>query len=154
MADIQHKNIVDAERHEPKGASTAAIDTIYVSNGAASGTWKELPFAINGVIDDVSTASFTLIPIPMNVTVQSIRMTLANAITVASSGITVTRGDGAAMGTTTILYTGSAEGTTFDLVPSGNANITASTHKYIKIATDGLSTTTATLFISVKCKVV
>ena len=154
MADIQHKNIVDAERHEPKGASTAAIDTVYVSNGAASGTWKELPFAINGVIDDVSTASFTLIPIPMNVTVQSIRMTLANAITVASSGITVTRGDGAAMGTTTILYTGSAEGTTFDLVPSGNASITASTHKYIKIATDGLSTTTAKLFISVKCKVV
>lgn len=130
------------------------MDTIYVSDGAASGTWKELPFAINAKLDDVSTASFVLIPIPINVLVQSIRFVLANAITVANSGITVTRSDAAAMGTTSIPFTASAEGTTVDFVPSGNATITASTHKYIKIATDGNSTTAAPLFISVKCKVI
>lgn len=35
----QHSVIPDAERHEPKGASTAAIDTAYLSDGAGSGSW-------------------------------------------------------------------------------------------------------------------
>lgn len=39
---IEHKNIPDGERHEPKGASTAATGTTYVSNGAGSGTWKKI----------------------------------------------------------------------------------------------------------------
>lgn len=151
---VQHRLIPDAERHEPKGASTATIDQVYVSNGAASGSWKELPFAINAVMDDVSTASTILIPIPIDVKVQSIHFTLANAITLANSAITVTRGDGAAMGNTTIPFTASAEGTTIDLIPSGNNVITASTHKYIKIVTDGASTTASKLFISLKVKVV
>lgn len=40
MANIQHRDIPDAQRHEPKGASTAAAKTTYVSNGAGSGTWS------------------------------------------------------------------------------------------------------------------
>ena len=40
MADIQHKNIADADRHEPKGASTAAAGQVYVSDGAGSGSWQ------------------------------------------------------------------------------------------------------------------
>lgn len=39
MANIQHRDIPDAQRHEPKGASTAAAGTAYVSNGAGSGAW-------------------------------------------------------------------------------------------------------------------
>ena len=39
MANIQHKDIVDAERHEPKGISTAAANTVYMSNGSATGSW-------------------------------------------------------------------------------------------------------------------
>lgn len=35
----QHKNIVDADRHEPKGATAAAANTVYISNGAGSGSW-------------------------------------------------------------------------------------------------------------------
>jgi len=37
---IQHKDIPDSQRHEPKGASTASSGFVYVSNGAGSGTWK------------------------------------------------------------------------------------------------------------------
>jgi hypothetical protein len=36
---IEHKNITDAERHEPKGISTATVDKVYFSNGAGSGSW-------------------------------------------------------------------------------------------------------------------
>lgn len=38
---IQHSLIADADRHEPKGASTALINQVYVSNGAASGSWQD-----------------------------------------------------------------------------------------------------------------
>lgn len=37
---IEHKDIPDAGRHEPKGASTASAGQVYVSDGAGSGTWK------------------------------------------------------------------------------------------------------------------
>lgn len=152
---IEHSAIPDGERHEPKGISTALIDTVYVSDGASSGVWKEIPFIVAGVLDDVSTASFILVPIPIDVVVQSVRFTLHNAITVANAIVTVTRGgDAASLGAATIVFTASAEGTTFDLTPSGNNSINAVTHKYLKIATDGASTTTAALAVAIKCKAV
>ena len=40
MADIQHKDIPDSERHEPKGVSSASSGTVYVANGSGSGEWK------------------------------------------------------------------------------------------------------------------
>lgn len=40
MADIQHKDIPDSERHEPKGISSASAETVYVANGSGSGEWK------------------------------------------------------------------------------------------------------------------
>ena len=39
MANIQHKDIPDAERHEPKGISSAASNTVYMANGSATGAW-------------------------------------------------------------------------------------------------------------------
>jgi hypothetical protein len=40
---IEHVNATDPNIHEPKGASTAAINTVYVSDGAASGAWSKIP---------------------------------------------------------------------------------------------------------------
>jgi len=42
MADIQHKNIVDPNIHEPKGVKFAAKDTAYIADGNGSGAWKEI----------------------------------------------------------------------------------------------------------------
>lgn len=39
MATIQHKDIPDAQRHEPKGISSASANSLYMSNGSASGAW-------------------------------------------------------------------------------------------------------------------
>jgi hypothetical protein len=39
MANIQHRDIPDAQRHEPKGISTASANQLYLSNGSASGSW-------------------------------------------------------------------------------------------------------------------
>jgi hypothetical protein len=148
----EHVDIADGERHEPKGASTATIGQVYVSDGAASGTWEDFAYDINAVIADVSTASFVLIPILNDCVVTQIKYVLGAAITVANSTVTVTRGGGSAMGTQVITQAASAEGTTFTQTPSGNNDITAATHHYIKIATDGASTTTAPLYITVRCR--
>jgi hypothetical protein len=40
---IQHKNIADADLHEPKGVASATANKVYVSNGTGSGTWQALP---------------------------------------------------------------------------------------------------------------
>lgn len=42
MADIEHSAITDPNIHEPKGASTAVADTVYVADGAGSGDWTAL----------------------------------------------------------------------------------------------------------------
>lgn len=150
----EHRDIPDAERHEPKGIATAANGQVYRSNGAASGVWKDDVVCFNGLIDDVSTASFIIIAIPVDCIITSIKCVLANAITLADSTLTVTRGGGASLGTITIPFTASAEGTTITTTPLTNTTISASTNNYIKIATDGASTTAAKLFISVKAKVI
>ena len=42
MADIQHRDIPEAQLHEPKGISTAAADRVYVSDGTGRGNWERL----------------------------------------------------------------------------------------------------------------
>jgi hypothetical protein len=50
---IQHSLIADADRHEPKGASTALANQVYVSNGAASGSWQDQkPYGTVGAAAD------------------------------------------------------------------------------------------------------
>lgn len=41
MPDVQHSALTGAEQHEPKGADSASVDTVYVSDGAGSGTWRK-----------------------------------------------------------------------------------------------------------------
>lgn len=43
---IEHDSIADGERHEPKGVSTAPANSIYVADGAGSGSWT----ATEGII--------------------------------------------------------------------------------------------------------
>lgn len=153
---MEHRLIPDNQIHEPKGIVGALVDQVYVANGAGSGTWKELPILINSTLVDVSEPSFILVPIPVNVRLQSIRFVLEKAITVANSVVTVTRGgDNAALGSTTITFSGSGEGTVFDLTPTfANSVIDGSANQFIKIASDGASTTASRLFVSVRAKVI
>lgn len=162
-----HKDLTGTDLHEPKGVATAAIDNVYVANGAGSGAWQKLDLAtldltsiqspntyrLTGLIDDVSTAGFILIPVPVTSTFVSARMVLQNAITVANSVVTFTRNDGSSFGSTvTITQAGSAEGTGFDFTVTLNSTITGP--GYIKIATDGASSTASKLYVTVTLTVV
>jgi hypothetical protein len=151
---IEHRNIPDNERHEPKGISTAIAGQVYRSNGAASGVWKDEIISLSGVIADVSTPSSILIPIPSNCVALRIKSILGGAITGSDPTITVSRGgDSAVLGTYPIPFTSSAEGTTVNTVLSVNNDLVMDTHNYIKIATDGASSTAIPLYISIKVRV-
>jgi len=39
---IQHRDIPNAQLHEPKGINTALVDTLYLADGLGSGSWKTL----------------------------------------------------------------------------------------------------------------
>ena len=39
---IEHKDIPDAQRHEPKGISSASNKQVYVANGGGGGAWARL----------------------------------------------------------------------------------------------------------------
>lgn len=182
MAETLHSTLSDPDLHEPKGVSAATVGQVYVADGLGSGTWTkyassnvtvtdtagyftatnventlkeiyERPLHLHVSLADVSYASFVLVPLPYNVEIVSIRFVLHTSIHTADSIVTVTRGgDSASLGTKTISYSGSAEGTTFDFTPSGNASINATTHKYIKIASDGASSGTVPMDITVSFK--
>lgn len=169
-----HSTLTGVDNHEPKGVEAATSGQIYIANGSGSGVWSSPPASsvtvldtanvftgtnvetvlyelyqtrhlIEGVFTDVSNVETLLLPIPFNCQVLQIKMILANSITVANSVVTVTRSDGAAMGTQTIAFTGSAEGTTFTFVPSGNDTFVG--HNYIKLVSDGGATTTSKLYV-------
>lgn len=44
MADIQHASIADADRHEPKGASTASANDVLTANGDGTTSFKSVNY--------------------------------------------------------------------------------------------------------------
>jgi hypothetical protein len=71
---IQHKNIAEADLHEPKGVSTATSKECYVADGAGSGDWQKIEPAqlagvtTNGTSGDLivvdGLGNFSLLPAP------------------------------------------------------------------------------------------
>ena len=56
MANVEHKNLVDPELHEPKGASTAAAGQVYVADGAGSGAWESAAISTGASAGEVYIA--------------------------------------------------------------------------------------------------
>lgn len=57
---IEHKDLPDSLLHEPKGASTAAVGTVYVADGASSGSFQKLPItSLNITVPEIATAVHT-----------------------------------------------------------------------------------------------
>jgi len=58
----EHVNITDPFIHEPKGVASAGVDQVYVSDGAGSGAWQDVPtnpdnLVIERLIDGLSAAA-------------------------------------------------------------------------------------------------
>jgi len=157
-----HKDLTGADLHEPKGASSASINTTYFSDGAGSGTWRkvglsDLSSAILGVntfylsvkLDDISTASSVFVPIVDDSSIVSATIVLGGAITSSDATLSFTRTDGSSLGSTiTIPESGSAAGDSFSFTATTNQAIASS--GFVKIETDGASTNVASVFITLK----
>lgn len=158
-----HKDLTGSDLHEPKGAAGAAANTLYVFDGSGSGSVQKITedsldltsvespniYRLTGVIPDVSTASSILIPIPETSEFLSARVVLGAAITTADAVISFVRDDGSSFGSNvTVLQSGSAEGTGFDFSATLNQIVTGP--GYIKVSTDGGSTGTVPLYVTVK----
>lgn len=152
-----HSTLTGADLHEPKGVASASANTVYVANGSGSGTWKKIDsnavdstsvFNVNKdyitvSLADVSTASSILVPISRACTLAKVTSVIGGAITIADSTVTVTKKGGFTTGTLTIAFTGSAKGDIDTLIPVSNNTFVA--NDWIEIATDGASSTTATI---------
>lgn len=145
-----HSTLTDPELHEPKGVAAAASGEVYLSDGLGSGSWVVPPYAITGIIDDVSTASSIFLAIPYAGTVTKVVTVLAGSLTGADSTVTVKNSAGTSMGTITVAHSGSAAGDIDTLSPVSNNTVTNDTR--ISIETDGASSGVAKLFITVYVK--
>lgn len=53
MANVSHASLTGSELHEPKGVASAPLGTVYVANGAGSGTWSSIgTSAFTGMVAD------------------------------------------------------------------------------------------------------
>lgn len=134
-----HSALTDPEIHEPKGASTASINTVYTSNGAGSGSWVAPPYTLSASFADVSTATTIYVPIPYAGTVTKVVGVLSGSLTTADAVITVRNSAGVSMGTITVTQSGSAAGDIDTVSPVANNTVTA--NSFITIETNGASDT-------------
>lgn len=62
QGDIEHSELPDNLLHEPKGASTAAAGTVYIADGAGSGSFKKLPTtSLNITVPSVTAAAHSAV---------------------------------------------------------------------------------------------
>lgn len=154
MADVQHKDLPNAQLHEPKGVSAASVDTAYVANGAGSGTWQAAPYqyALNVRLTDLSTASDTYVVVPVGGKVAKIYTVIENAITTADANLTF-RINATLITSSAIVVTqvGSAAGDVDNSTPSALNTVVAGDK--LKVTTDGASDTTCAVNLTFLIKV-
>lgn len=158
---IQHSAIVDASRHENKGADAASNDTVATITSHAT-VWKKLTvanldtaaffrtnkFILSCRIDDVSTAGSVKLCVPVTATLTRVTSTLQGAIASVDSVLTVTNHSGGSAGTITVAFTSSAAGDVDQLSPVSNNTFTAG--QIVTIATDGGSTNTVPVLLTLE----
>lgn len=161
---VLHAALTGADLHEPKGVSAASADTVYVADGAASGTWEKITAdSIDATsIKNVnkyklhlqtgslaSTATELFIAFPEACTVTKITSALSGAITVTDAVLTFTKVGVGSMGTITIAQSGSAEADVDSLTPVSNNTFTANQVLKIAVTTACTGAETAHLTIDV-----
>lgn len=145
----RHQDLTGADLHEPKGITTASVNTIYVANGSGSGTWKTIdtgsinPASILNInylqlvvkVSDIQNASIATVPITQDCTLLSATSCISAAISGGDATLTFSRAGAATIGTITISASGSGEGVQDTITTPANNSFTAPS--YLKIACDG-----------------
>lgn len=135
----QHSTIADADRHEPKGASSAVNGSVYVSNGAASGSWAWQPQAITLDITTLNTVTDYYLVMPYACTINKIYTVIDAAVATADKTITSSIGGvDVTNGALTITSAASAAGDIDSCTPTAANSVGAGAA--LKLAATGGST--------------
>lgn len=130
MTNVSHASLTGSQLHEPKGADSAALGTVYVSNGAGGGSWASVgTSAFTGMVADfiapvvpagwleldgstISTSTFSALYGTMAIQTSGTRTNGSPIITSISSTSTFKAGY-------FVFGTGIATGTTIVTIDSG-----------------------------------
>jgi hypothetical protein len=154
MTTVQHKDIPNAQLHEPKGVNSASVDTGYVADGSGSGTWKAVPYkyALTVRLADLSTASSAYVVVPQAGKVEKIYTVIENAITTADGGLTFRINNTLITSSAiTVTQSGSAAGDVDSSTPSALNTVVAG--DVLKVTTDGAADTTCVTTVTYLIKV-
>lgn len=154
MANTQHKNITEADLHEPKGVSTASVDTVYVADGAGSGAWAQAPYhyIVQDRLTDVSTASSNYAMSPVSGVIDKIYTVIEGVPTVADATVTFyINGVAITNSTITITVSGAAAGDVDSSTPTANNTVVAGDK--LTVTSDGASTTAVVMKVFYRIKV-
>lgn len=138
---VEHNALTGSALHPPKGADTASVEQVPVSDGAGGVVWKNRgdKFYLNYKLVDISTAKSEWIVVPVAGKITKIYSVIDGAITIANAilsfeiaAVAITSGN------ITIAFTGSAAGDVDSSTPSALNVLTAG--QALEIITDGGST--------------
>lgn len=139
MANVEHSALTGSDLHEPKGVSTAASNTVYVANGAGSGSWSPTQLVFTGEIPDLNTSDTIYIPVPYAGSVVKFHITLDSSFSFSGSNpvVTIQNSGGTAMtnGSITTNAGASAAGLTYAATPTALNTVSADSH--VRINTSG-----------------
>jgi hypothetical protein len=156
-----HKDLTGADLHESKGVASASVNTVYVANGAGSGTWKKVPSAgIDGtsvlnvnrqflsfMFPDIGTAGSRYLPLPRACSITKITVALQSATATTATVLTFRNDAGTSMGTLSI-GAGALAGAVGTLTPASNNTFSADTK--LQVDTDGGTTNTPAVEITLE----
>lgn len=154
-----HSALTGADLHEPKGAASAGLNTVYIANGSGSGAWQKVganqidttslfnanEMTLTYTYRDIGTAGSKFVPISKAVAVERIVVVLDLLTATAATVLTFKNSSGVSMGTISI-PSGATAGTVYTLAPSSNNVIAADTK--LQIDTDGGTSSTSDVTIA------
>lgn len=125
---IEHRNIPDAQLHEPKGVAGASAGTVYIADGLGSGDWDEVSSAsLKDLSGDSGSSNFRLVTNGTN----GFRLASDNVYGVMGisnngSNFAVTAAADPTLNTTTdyVLFTGTGAGWGFETNFGGTTFLT------------------------------
>jgi len=166
MANSAHSTLTGSDLHEPKGYAAASADTVYVADGAGSGTQQKIAAGqinttsvknvnkvfVTHVIDDISTAGSHWVVPGIAGNIVAISTVIDGVIATADCAMTFEIGGTAITSSAiTIAYSGSAAGDVDTSTPTAARTVTAA--QPVELISDGASTNTVRCTVTLELDV-
>jgi hypothetical protein len=165
MANSAHSALTGSDLHEPIGVAAASADTVYVADGAGSGTHQKVAAGqisatsvknvnkvfVTHVIDDISTAGSHWVVPGIAGNIVAISTVIDGVIATADCAMTFEIGGVVITSSAIRIASGSAAGDVDTSTPSAARAVTAA--QPVEIISDGASTNTVRCTVTLELDV-